>query len=92
MIMKQITLILLLFLTISSIGQNLEKGIYRGQKLPFSICYLTYNDLKQNTGFDEIQFWDKLHSYELETYLTLDNVDFNKKLYLIKVDIKKTWR
>ncbi|MEQ1732380.1 MAG: hypothetical protein ABL940_01840 [Bacteroidia bacterium] len=33
----------ILWVTISP-GQTLDKGIYKGQKLPFLICYLTYAD------------------------------------------------
>ena len=42
--MRILTLTLLLILTINSFGQDLEKGIYRGQKLPFEICFFTYAD------------------------------------------------
>lgn len=42
--MRQLVLIALVFWTTTIYGQDLGKGIYRGQKLPFIICYLTYND------------------------------------------------
>jgi hypothetical protein len=42
--MRQILLISAIFWTTISFGQTLEKGIYKGQKLPFTICYLTYSD------------------------------------------------
>lgn len=42
--MKRILLISAILWTTISVGQTLEKGIYRGQKLPFTICYFTYND------------------------------------------------
>jgi hypothetical protein len=42
--MKKLTLLFFWILTISIYGQNFEKGIYRGQKLPFEICFFTYTD------------------------------------------------
>ncbi len=42
--MRQILLITAILWTTISVGQNLEKGIYTGQKLPFTFCYLTYTD------------------------------------------------
>lgn len=42
--MKRILLISAILWTTISVGQTLEKGIYRGQKLPFTICYFTYTD------------------------------------------------
>ncbi len=42
--MRQIFLIATILWATTSIGQTLEKGNYKGQKLPFSICYLTYSD------------------------------------------------
>lgn len=42
--MRISTLTILLILTVSSFAQNLEQGIYRGQKLPFEICFFTYTD------------------------------------------------
>ena len=42
--MRQLVLIALVFWTTTIFGQDLGKGTYRGQKLPFIICYLTYND------------------------------------------------
>ena len=43
-IMKRQLYIILIFLATSAVGQTLDKGIYKGQKLPFTICYLTYSD------------------------------------------------
>jgi len=42
--MRQIFFIVTLLWVTTSIGQTLEKGNYKGQKLPFTICYLTYSD------------------------------------------------
>ena len=42
--MRQILLISTILWTTISVGQTLGKGIYKGQKLPFTICYLTYTD------------------------------------------------
>ena len=42
--MRQILLIATILWTTTSVGQTLGKGIYKGQKLPFTICYLTYTD------------------------------------------------
>jgi len=41
---RQIALVLFFLMMIKSYGQTLDKGIYRGQKLPFEICYMTCND------------------------------------------------
>jgi hypothetical protein len=41
--MKKLLIILLIFWTTGIVGQGLDKGIYRGQKL-LEICYFTYND------------------------------------------------
>lgn len=42
--MKYIFLIATILWTTTTIGQTLEKGYYKGQKLPFTICYMTYSD------------------------------------------------
>jgi len=42
--MRQIFLIAAILWTTISVGQTLEKGVYKGQKLPFTICYLTCTD------------------------------------------------
>lgn len=42
--MRQIFLIATILWATTSVGQTLEKGIYKGHKLPFIICYLTYTD------------------------------------------------
>lgn len=42
--MRQFLLIATILWTTTSVGQTLGKGIYRGQKLPFTICYLKYSD------------------------------------------------
>jgi hypothetical protein len=42
--MRQIILIATILWTTISVGQTLGNGIYKGQKLPFTICYLTYTD------------------------------------------------
>jgi len=183
--MKQIFLIVTILWTATSVGQTFEKGIYKGQKLPFTICYFTYSDstleveyffqkggqifghipakkivigmesfatkpafksqddsievffkadyflikrkgsdkvkvyksadtqttittlrnrnrlfsfsqklydeYKVSPNFDQQKFWDKLHSYELEKFTTLDNEKFNTKLDEILADIKKNW-
>ena len=183
--MRQIIITAAILWTSFAIGQTLEKGIYKGQKLPFTICYLTYCDstieveyffqkggqilghvpakkiqigmesiaIKQafksqddsltiliktdhflvkrkgsdkvkvyksvdthatitalrnrnklfsfsqllydeykiKPNFDEQKFWDKLHSYNLEKYLTLENEKFNRKLDETLVEIKKNW-
>ncbi|REJ82811.1 MAG: hypothetical protein DWQ44_01460 [Bacteroidetes bacterium] len=183
--MRQILLLLAIFWTTISLGQTLEKGIYKGQKLPFTICYLTYSDTiieveyffqkggqifghipakklqinmesfatkpafksqddsinvfihsdyflikrkgldkvkvyksvdtqttittlrnrnklfsfshklydeyKVKPNFDQQKFWDKLHSYNLDKYVTLDNEKFSDKLNETRDDFKKNW-
>ena len=183
--MRQILLIAAILWTTISVGQPLEKGIYKGQKLPFTICYLTYTDstieveyffqkggqifghipakkleigmesfatkpafkseddsitvfiktdhflikrkgsdkvkvyksadtqttittlrnrnrlfsfsqrlfdeYKVRPNFDEQKFWTKLHSYDLDKYITLDNEKFNTKLNEARDDFKKNW-
>jgi hypothetical protein len=183
--MRQIFLIAAILWTTISVGQTLEKGVYKGQKLPFTICYLTYTDstivveyffqkggqifghipakklemgmesfvtkpafksqddsitvfvktdhyLIKRKGsynvkvyksadtqtaittlrnrnrlfsfsqglfdeynvrpnFDEQKFWTKLHSYDLDKYITLDNEKFNTKLNETRADLKKNW-
>ncbi|MBL4561853.1 MAG: hypothetical protein JKX79_12810 [Labilibaculum sp.] len=42
--MKAFTLSLFIILSLNSFGQSFEKGIYRGNKLPFEVCYFTYTD------------------------------------------------
>ena len=39
-----LTIAAFLTVTLNVFGQNLEKGIYMGKGLPFTICYLTYSD------------------------------------------------
>jgi hypothetical protein len=183
--MRRILLTLIIFWTSVLFGQTPEKGIYRGQKTPFIICYLTYNDstieveyfnqkssqifghfpakklvyntesfstkpifkstddsvlvyskknyylvkrkgfnkikvyktadtqadisilrnrnklfrfshnlydeFKVRPNFDQQQFWNKLNSYGLDKYVTLDNKEFIKKLNETRDDIKKNW-
>jgi len=41
----KIQLFICLILSVTAaFGQTLENGIYRGQRYPFTICYLTYSD------------------------------------------------
>ncbi|MBK7853940.1 MAG: hypothetical protein IPJ79_02680 [Bacteroidetes bacterium] len=181
----RLLLIATILWTTTSFGQTLEKGIYKGQKLPFTICYLTYSDstieveyffqkggqifghipakkleigiesfatkpafksqddsimvfiktdhylikrkgsdkvkvyksadtqrtittlrnrnilfsfsqrlfdeYKVKPDFDQQKFWDKLHSYNLDRYITLDNEKFNAKLDETRADLKKNW-
>ncbi len=183
--MRQIFLIANILWTTISVGQTLGKGIYKGQKLPFTICYMTYADstieveyffqkggqifghtpakkllinmesyatkpayksqddsitvfhkidhflikrkgsdnvkvyksadtqmtittlrnrnrlfsfsqglfdeYKVKPNFDEQKFWDKLHSYDLDKYITLENENFNAKLEETRADLKKNW-
>ena len=183
--MRQILLIATILWTTISVGQTLGNGIYKGQKLPFTICYLTYTDstmeveyffqkggqifghipakklqinmesfatkpafksqddsitvfiktdhylikrkgsdkvkvyksadtqttittlrnrnklfsfsqrlfdeYKVRPNFDEQKFWTKLHSYDLDKYITLDNKKFNTKLDETRADLKKNW-
>jgi hypothetical protein len=42
--MRHLFLIAAIFWATTTVGQNLGNGIYKGQKLPFTICYLTYSD------------------------------------------------
>ncbi len=42
--MKQLLFITGIFLNLISIGQITEKGIYKGRRFPFTICYFTNND------------------------------------------------
>ena len=42
--MRQIFLLATLLWATTSVGQTLGKGIYKGQKRPFTICYFTYTD------------------------------------------------
>ena len=183
--MRQILIIAIILWTTISVGQTLGKGIYKGQKKPFTICYLTYTDsiieveyffqkggqmfghipakklemgmesfatkpafksqddsitvfinkdhflikrkgsdklkvyksadtqttintlrnknklfsfsqklydeYKVRPNFEQQKFWDKLHSYLLDTYITLDSEKFNKKLDDTRVDLNKNW-
>lgn len=183
--MRQLFLIVTLLWATISVGQTLGKGIYKGQKLPFTICYLTYTDstieveyffqkggqifghipakkleikmesfatkpafksqddsitvfiktdyflikrkdsdkvkvynsadskqtittlrnsnrlfsfsqklygeYKVKPNFDQQKFWDKLHSYDLDKYITLNNENFNAKLAETHADLKKNW-
>lgn len=183
--MRQILLIATLLWTSFSVGQTLGNGIYKGQKLPFTICYLTqtdstleveyffqkggqlfghipakkleigiesfaakpifksqddsikvfikkdhylikrkgsdkvkvyksadtqttistlrnrnrlfsfsqrlFDEYKVKPNFDKQKFWDKLHSYDLDKYITIDNENFNAKLNETRADLKKNW-
>jgi hypothetical protein len=42
--MRQVFYIAIIFFANTSVGQTLGKGIYKGQKLPFTICYFTFTD------------------------------------------------
>ena len=42
--MRQPLVIIFFLWTAAIFGQTLEKGIFKGEKLPFTICYLTYSD------------------------------------------------
>ena len=42
--MRTILLITTILCSIISFGQTLEKGIYKGEQLPFTICYFTNTD------------------------------------------------
>ena len=50
-----------------------------------------YNEYKLKPNFNEQKFWDNLQSYELKKYLTLDNIEFDKKIVETRVDIEKNW-
>ncbi len=183
--MRQILLISAILWTTNLVGQTLGKGVYKGQKLPSIICYLSYTDstieveyffqkgeqifghipakklemvmesfatkpalkshydsitvfikidhilikrkgsdkvkvyksadtqtaitslrnrnrlfsfsqklfdeYKVRPNFDEQKFWSKLHSYDLDKYITLDNEKFNAKLNETRADISKNW-
>jgi hypothetical protein len=183
--MRHILLLLTILWGTTSVGQTLGKGIYKGQKLPFTICYLSYTDStieveyffqkggqifghipakkleigmesfatkpafksqddsimayikadhflvkrkgsdkvkvynsadtqatittlrnrnrlfsfsqklydehKVRPNFDQQKFWDKLHSYELDKYISLDSEKFNAKLNETRADLNKNW-
>jgi len=42
--MRLILLLASFIWTTTSVGQSLKKGIYKGQKFPFTICYLSLTD------------------------------------------------
>ncbi|MFC5271322.1 hypothetical protein [Adhaeribacter terreus] len=83
-----------------SFAQAFGKGIYKGQKLPFEICYLTYNDstiqveyFYQKSGqiFDYIPAKKLVHGLESSstkpTYKSTDDsilVFAKKDYYLVK--------
>lgn len=183
--MRQIFLIATILWVTTSVGQTLGKNIYKGQKLPFTICYLTYSDsiieveyfyqkggqifghipakklemgmesfatkpvfksqddsievfsktdhylikrkgsekvkvyksadtqttittlrnrnrlfsfsqrlfdeYKVRPNFDQQKFWDKLHSYELDKHISIDEEKFNVKLEETRADLNKNW-
>jgi hypothetical protein len=183
--MRQITILAFTLWTSVLLGQDLGKGIHKGQKLPFTICYFTYTDSKieveyffqkgeqifghipaktlqinmesfstkpaykskddsitvfvksdyylikrkgsdnikvyrssdkeseittlrnrnrlfsfsQNLydeykttpNFNQKRFWDKLHSYNLDNFVNLDNREFNKRLGQTRDDLKTNW-
>ena len=180
---RNIFIIIFLLSATTSFGQNLEKGIYKGKKLPFTICYLThtnstieveyffekggqifghipakkleiassstkpalksqddsikvfirsdhflikrkglgkakvykstdtkqtvvtlrnqnrlysvsqnlYNEYQLRPNFDQQRFWDKLHSYNLDEYIILNNEKFNAKIEETVAEMKKNW-
>lgn len=183
--MRQILIIATILWATTGVGQTLEKGIYKGQKLPFTICYFTltdttisveyffqkggqifghipakrlemgmesfakrpaykskddsiavfikkdhflikrkgsgnlkvykssdtetttatlrnrnklfsfsqelYDEYKGSPNFDQQKFRNKLHSYDLDKYITYDNEKFNAKLDETLADLKKNW-
>lgn len=63
----------------------------RNRNRLFSFSQKLYNEYKVRPNFDQQKFWDKLHSYDLDKYISLDNEKFNAKLDKTRADLKKKW-
>lgn len=63
----------------------------RNRNKLFRFSQNLYDEFKVKPNFDQQQFWDKLKSYELDKYVTLDNKEFNRKLDETREDITKNW-
>lgn len=63
----------------------------RNRNKLFRFSHDLYDEFKVKPNFDDQQFWNKLHSYELDKYLKLDNKEFINKLKETRDDIKKNW-
>jgi hypothetical protein len=63
----------------------------RNRNKLFSFSHKLYDEYKVKPNFDEQKFWNKLNSYYLDKYITLDNGKFNAKLDETRADLKKNW-
>jgi hypothetical protein len=63
----------------------------RNRNRLFSFSQGLFDEYKVKPNFDEQKFRDKLHSYDLDKYVTLDNENFNSKLNETRDDFKKNW-
>lgn len=61
----------------------------RNRNRLFSFSQRLFDEYKVKPNFDEQKFWDKLHSYDLDKYINLDNEIFNKKLDETYADLNK---
>ncbi len=52
--MRNLFVLFLLFLATLTVGQNIEKGIYKGYEFPFVICFFTYTD-----SIAEVEYFSK---------------------------------
>jgi hypothetical protein len=60
----------------------------RNRNKLFSFSQNLYDEHKVRPNFDQQKFWDKLHSFELDKYIALDNEKFNAKLNEARVVLK----
>lgn len=63
----------------------------RNRNRLFSFSHRLFDEYKVRPNFDEQKFWNTLHSYNLDNYITLDNEKFNTKLNETRDDFKKNW-
>lgn len=83
-----------------SIDTESEITTLRNRNALFSFSQNLYAEYKTTPNFDQQRFWDKLHSYNLDNFVKLDNEEFTKRLDQTRNDIKKngynkvykTWR
>lgn len=63
----------------------------RNRNKLFSFSQILFEEYKVRPNFDEQKFWDKLHSFNLDKYISLDNEKFNTKLDETRNAFKKSW-
>ena len=76
--MRQIILIATILWTTISVGQTLGNGIYKGQKLPFTICYLTYTDSTLEVEY----FFQK--GGQIFGHISAKKIQINKEIFATK--------